>query len=200
MLGNWSVYKHTLPDGKVYVGITSLPPEERWENGFGYKDQRRFFRHIVRVGWDNISHEIVAEGLTEKTARLLERELIQEAKKNSLNVQHRTEEEDRWAWIHRPIIDDEMCDRKVKFRGMNDDWMDKVHYKDTPPFDWEIMDDYIDFKYATDYDGICYDTLRVSIPHGVTYGGLYHYLYWKADITTAELVESVRFVSYVKYK
>lgn len=26
----WSVYRHTFPDGKVYIGKTQERPEERW--------------------------------------------------------------------------------------------------------------------------------------------------------------------------
>lgn len=30
------VYKHTTPCGKVYIGITSKTPSQRWQNGKGY--------------------------------------------------------------------------------------------------------------------------------------------------------------------
>lgn len=32
----WTVYKHTSPSGKVYVGITNQPILKRWKNGLGY--------------------------------------------------------------------------------------------------------------------------------------------------------------------
>ena len=32
-MGLYSVYKHTAPNGKVYIGITSRKPEYRWNNG-----------------------------------------------------------------------------------------------------------------------------------------------------------------------
>ena len=31
------VYKHTSPSNKVYIGMTTVQPEERWNNGWGYK-------------------------------------------------------------------------------------------------------------------------------------------------------------------
>lgn len=31
----YSVYKHTAPNGKVYIGITGKDPEKRWLNGGG---------------------------------------------------------------------------------------------------------------------------------------------------------------------
>lgn len=33
---NYSVYKHTSPSGKVYVGITSLKVQKRWNKGREY--------------------------------------------------------------------------------------------------------------------------------------------------------------------
>lgn len=29
----YTVYKHTTPSGKVYIGITGQKPERRWQNG-----------------------------------------------------------------------------------------------------------------------------------------------------------------------
>ena len=33
----YSVYMHITPSNKVYIGITSKAPEERWMNGRGYQ-------------------------------------------------------------------------------------------------------------------------------------------------------------------
>lgn len=188
-MNDWTVYKHTLPDGKVYIGITSLSPTERWDNGLGYKDQHRFFKHIVKYGWDNIKHEIIVNGISEQTARLLEKELIVEAKGNSVNTQHRTSE--YVDWRKQSITNDDVYDRKVKFREMNDIWLNKVRYKDTIPFDWDIHDNYIDFRYVIDSDELEISTIRVSIPDDVTYTGLYHYLCWQLDFNNAEVINSL---------
>lgn len=72
------VYKHTTPSGKVYIGITCRKPEERWENGSGYKGNKHFYRAIQRYGWSNIRHEIVADGLTKAQACAMEIKLIAE--------------------------------------------------------------------------------------------------------------------------
>ena len=77
----WSVYKHTFPDGKEYIGITSGSPESRWIGGRGYANQKRVFSAILRFGWDNIRHDIVASGLSEGEARVLEQEMIRERPK-----------------------------------------------------------------------------------------------------------------------
>lgn len=32
-MGTYTVYKHTSPNGKVYIGITKLSVERRWQEG-----------------------------------------------------------------------------------------------------------------------------------------------------------------------
>ena len=68
----FSVYKHTSPNGKVYIGITSKKPKERWQNGKGYANNRYFSRAIRKFGWDNFKHEILYEGLSEEQANIIE--------------------------------------------------------------------------------------------------------------------------------
>ena len=80
---SWSVYIHTAPNGKVYVGITSRPPKKRWLYGHGYADNKDFFADIIQFGWENILHEIVAEQLTEEQAYALEQRLISELRSNN---------------------------------------------------------------------------------------------------------------------
>lgn len=68
----FSVYKHTSPVGKVYIGITSKAPKERWQNGRGYWNNKHFYRAIKKYGWNNFEHEILYEGLTEGQANIIE--------------------------------------------------------------------------------------------------------------------------------
>lgn len=77
-MNTWKVYKHTnLVNGKVYIGITSRNPADRWgTNGRGYKGQSKFFNAILKYGWDNFSHEVLVDNLTEEQAYAMERELI----------------------------------------------------------------------------------------------------------------------------
>lgn len=70
------VYKHTTPNGKVYIGITSRKPEYRWNNGKGYMHNEYFYRAINKYGWDNIKHEILFTNLTREQAEAKEVELI----------------------------------------------------------------------------------------------------------------------------
>lgn len=74
---NYTVYKHTGPTGKVYIGITSQKPESRrGREGSGYKHSPHFKAAIKRHGWDAFVHDIIAEGLTKKEAEALEVKLI----------------------------------------------------------------------------------------------------------------------------
>lgn len=56
------IYKHTFPDGKVYIGQTiSGNTEKRWQDGLGYQGQKKVFEAIVKFGWDNIKHEVIED-------------------------------------------------------------------------------------------------------------------------------------------
>lgn len=75
----YTVYKHTTPSNKVYIGITSKDPEERWgPNGCHYKQNRYFWFAIEKYGWDNIQHDILFSNLTKDEAGRLEQELIKQ--------------------------------------------------------------------------------------------------------------------------
>jgi predicted GIY-YIG superfamily endonuclease len=36
------LYKHTCPNGKVYIGITCQKPQIRWNYGKGYQKNKHF--------------------------------------------------------------------------------------------------------------------------------------------------------------
>ena len=79
---NYTVYMHTSPSGKVYIGITSRSVEQRWGcNGYGYYGQP-FFSAILKYGWDNIKHEILYTNLSKEEAEEKEIELIKQYKSN----------------------------------------------------------------------------------------------------------------------
>ena len=81
----FKVYKHVSPIGKVYIGITSQTVEKRWQNGYGYKQNSYFYSAIKKYGWENITHEILAEGLTKEEAYDAEKSLIKQYKSNDRN-------------------------------------------------------------------------------------------------------------------
>lgn len=79
----YTVYMHTTPSDKVYIGITSRNVKARWQNRSGYSQHRYFYSAIKKYGWENIHHEIIAENLSKEDACKMEIELI--AKYNATN-------------------------------------------------------------------------------------------------------------------
>lgn len=80
---SYTVYVHTTPNNKRYVGITKQDVNNRWKNSLGYVTQTLFYRAINKYGWDNITHEIVATDLTHDEACALEINLIAQYKSNN---------------------------------------------------------------------------------------------------------------------
>ena len=76
---NYKVYMHTnLSNGKKYVGITKKPLRERWNNGRGYSYNLKFYKDIVKYGWDEgFSHELIKDNLDYLQARKMENELVE---------------------------------------------------------------------------------------------------------------------------
>lgn len=79
-MNNYTVYKHTAPNGKVYIGTTSLKPKYKWNYGKGYKRCTRFFEAINEIGWENFEHEILFENLSQSEAEKIEEEYIKKYK------------------------------------------------------------------------------------------------------------------------
>lgn len=83
--GNYCVYVHTSPSGKMYVGQTGLKPEYRWgSDGKRYLEVKKngdylqpaFARAILKYGWDSFEHQIIASNLTKEEADNFEKLLI----------------------------------------------------------------------------------------------------------------------------
>ncbi len=79
---SYLVYKHTCPNGKVYIGITCETLPQRCKRGKGYRPNQAFWLAIQKYGWDNIRHEILFDGLTKEEAEQKEIELISQYKSN----------------------------------------------------------------------------------------------------------------------
>lgn len=75
IINNYKVYIHTnLVNGKKYIGITQQAEKERWSNGNGYRENKKFYKDIQKYGWnDGFSHEIIKENISYKEARTLEK-------------------------------------------------------------------------------------------------------------------------------
>ena len=71
----YTVYCHTFPNGKKYIGITKQEVNRRWRNGKGYEGQP-VYNAILKYGWDNIQHDILFSNLSREEAEEKEIELI----------------------------------------------------------------------------------------------------------------------------
>ena len=72
---NRKIYKHTNKiNEKVYIGVTkALNPNERWQNGHGYKNNEDFWNDICLYGWnEGFKHEILFDDLTKEEAIFME--------------------------------------------------------------------------------------------------------------------------------
>ena len=77
----FTVYMHTCPNGKVYIGMTSRKNlHYRFRDGKGYANNKRFTNAIGEYGWENIKHEIVFRSSNEDEACEKEIELIKQHK------------------------------------------------------------------------------------------------------------------------
>lgn len=72
----YSVYKLTLPDGKVYIGQTAQDVNDRWCGGFGYRDNSDLFRAVFWYGWMNVKKEVLATKLSKYRSLEMEHNMI----------------------------------------------------------------------------------------------------------------------------
>lgn len=58
----YTIYKHTAPNDKSYVGVTRQKDlNRRWQNGKGYIGCPLFNNAIQKYGWENFTHEILED-------------------------------------------------------------------------------------------------------------------------------------------
>lgn len=73
----YCVYSHINKiNDKIYIGLTSMIPEERWKNGMGYHIGTHFRYAINKYGWDNFEHKILKDNLTKDEASYWEKYYI----------------------------------------------------------------------------------------------------------------------------
>lgn len=91
-MNNIKIYRIIFPNGKIYIGQTCQSLERRWRKGEGYKKCPYVYCAIQKYGWENTTHELIVDGLTQEQADELERELIAKYKaqdsKYGYNIQN----------------------------------------------------------------------------------------------------------------
>ena len=78
----YSVYRHITPENKSYIGVTSLKINQRFQNGRGYKNCKRFIEAIEKYKWENIKHEVLYTTNDKKEAYKKEEYFIRFYKSN----------------------------------------------------------------------------------------------------------------------
>lgn len=137
-MGDYSVYKHTLPkeiSGKdndmLYIGITMQDVRKRWVNGNGYKSTPRFYNAIKKYKWENFIHEILFKGLTKEEAEQKEIELISFYKSNQRNFGYNISNGGECIGKHSEETRQKMKENHANFSGENHPWYGRHHSEDT---------------------------------------------------------------------
>lgn len=176
------VYKHTAPNGKVYIGITGFDPKYRWLNGRGYSMQSVFFNAIVKYGWINFKHEILFTDLTKEDALDKEEQLIRSLKsydrRYGYNVSLRgaiiqTENNNSKRKNSRrlpvtPIPEWKNCGKIVNKIDENGNIV--KHYRSVHEFAWDIQEPIETLRTRLNkygelvYDGYTYKYAKCQVP------------------------------------
>lgn len=104
----YKIYQHICPNGKVYIGQTSIDPEKRWQKGRQYKGSPYFYNAIKKYGWENIKHIILYDGLTKEEADKIEIKLIRQYKEQGISYNiHEGGGGDKPHWTYGRVVTDE---------------------------------------------------------------------------------------------
>lgn len=57
----WYIYKHTFPNGKVYIGLSKQKENLRFKQGLGYEYCPVVWKAIQKYGWDSVVTEIIED-------------------------------------------------------------------------------------------------------------------------------------------
>lgn len=191
----WCVYKHTFPNGRVYIGV-SCNPEERWDNGMGYAGNGQMFRDIVHYGWRNIVHEILLEGLTEAEAKKKEMELISsygiEGRKKTYNRVHAQYERVEKTWLDLKLTADAIKRHNFDFMALDDFWMEAyIQQIGARPFGTDLTEDGVVMNFfLTDGNGnMTHRKLKAKYPEdGMTFREVHKWLYTTPKFEEVETV------------
>ena len=109
----YTIYIHTFPNGKVYVGCTQQSLSVRYGYmGDGYKHQERMFAAIQEFGWNNIKHEVLETTEDRNRASELEQQYIDKYKSTDPEFGYNTRKGGLGAPMGR--ISEEICAKITK--------------------------------------------------------------------------------------
>jgi len=122
-MGNYTVYMHTSPSAKRYVGITGTSIARRWNNGHGYSPQQYFYRAILKYGFDSFQHDILFRGLSKEAAELKEVELISLYKSNDPKFGYNIANGGHHAGMHSDASREKMSISRTGLKWSNESKM-----------------------------------------------------------------------------
>ncbi len=121
----FKIYKLTVPNGKVYVGKTSLSLKERWDRGRNYSKNTDFFNDIVKYGWGNIDKVVLHETEDEELASELEIAEILKYKSNQKEYGYN-------KYLGNKMGEEQKRKQSERLKGRNPYWCyPKAHSKET---------------------------------------------------------------------
>ena len=118
----YTVYMHTSPSGKRYIGITRQKPEKRWGNNGNCYRNEHLKNAIKKYGWHNFKHEILFKELTKKEAEQKEIELIAYYKSNQREFGYNIQNGGNTIGTHSEESKRKMSD---KHKLIGNDWLRK---------------------------------------------------------------------------
>lgn len=80
-------YAHILPNKMCYFGKSKQQPSKRWQPS-AYKNTA-LGPYIEEIGWDNIEHMVIQDGLTKRQSEVLEDWFIKNAKLDGFCINDR---------------------------------------------------------------------------------------------------------------
>lgn len=126
-MDNWIIYRHVSPSNKIYIGVTSRPVKTRWAYGYGYKNCTIFKAAINKYGWNNIKHEILFTGLSERRAKKLEIDLIRHYKNLGISYNITDGGDGHLGCSWKPSLElRELWSKQRKGRLLTKEWKDKI--------------------------------------------------------------------------
>ena len=170
----WSVYVHTSPSNKVYVGITK-DIKHRWRaNGNGYKGSTRIWYAIQKYGWDNFRHEIIANNLTKEEACDMEIELIKKYKSTDPAFGYNLESGGQYPALAPESIE------KLRQSQMGHPVSDRVrdvlaNYHKIPIICIETKEVFNSAREASERMGLCYTSISKTARGKQASCGGYHF-------------------------
>lgn len=186
-MNSYTVYMHTFPNGKKYIGITCLDVQKRWKDGNGYKKQF-VYNAIKKYGWNNIIHEILYVNFSQTEAETMEKYLISVLKTNMREYGYNIEA----GGFHKGLPNEETREKiKASCKGKRHKFANRKSSKGKPIICVETGKIFSCAKEAQNAMGINASNIKHCCKHHKYYktAGGFHWEFFKEVRRCPDLVE-----------